>query len=82
MTSKRQQGLQYRIKTLQFLVHVGYASTRQIARAVWGQCDESTRKMASRTLRWLLGEGYISERRDDVNSERLVGLTRAGVNLV
>ena len=52
--NKRTQGHIYRAQTLRLLAHLGYASTRQVTKAVWRECDESSRKMAGRTLRWLL----------------------------
>ncbi|MFZ4538428.1 hypothetical protein [Propionivibrio sp.] len=80
MTSKIQQGQHYRSKALYLLARLGYASTRQIAKAIWGHCDISTRKMASRTLRRLLADGHVVERRDGdtVTGERMVGLTKSG----
>lgn len=80
--SKRDKGMAYRTATLRFLARVGYASTRQVARAVWWRCDESTRKMAGRTLRWLLSRGYIVTRRDgdSINGEQLTAVTRAGAD--
>jgi len=78
--SKRDIGHEYRINTLRFLARVGYASTRQVARAIWWRCDISTRKMAGRTLRWLLENGYIVTRRDSdsINGEQLSAVTAAG----
>jgi hypothetical protein len=78
--SKRTRGNAYRVNTLRLLARVGYASTRQVARAVWWRCDESTRKMAGRTLRWLLERGYIVTRRDgdSINGEQLAAVTAAG----
>ena len=78
--SKRTQGNAYRVNTLRLLARVGYASTRQVARAVWWRCDESTRQMAGRTLRWLLERGYIVTRRDgdSINGEQLSAVTAAG----
>jgi len=77
----RAKGHEYATKTLILLTRLGYASTRQIARAVWYRCDASTRKMASRTMRRLLAAGLIVERRDgdSINGERLAALTAAGV---
>lgn len=83
MTSSTQaQGYKYRVKTLYLLARLGYASTRQIARAVWGKCNLSTRKMAARTLRHLLKAGHIVARRDahSVAGEQLVALTRSGIS--
>lgn len=78
----RETGHLYAIKTLILLSRLGYASTRQIAKAVWHRCDDSTRKMASRTIRRLIAEGAVVERRDadSVNGERLVALTVAGAS--
>ncbi len=78
--SKRTRGHAYRVNTLKLLGRVGYASTRQVARAVWWRCDESTRKMAGRTLRWLLEHGYIVTKRDgnNINGEQLSAVTAAG----
>lgn len=82
--NKREQGIQYRILALRALARLGYASTRQLAKIVWWQCDGSTRKMASRTLRWLLERGYIVVRRngDSVNGEQLAAVTAAGAALL
>lgn len=78
--SKRTRGHAYRVNTLRLLARLGYASTRQVARAIWWRCDESTRKMAGRTLRWLLERGYIVTRRDgdSINGEQLSAVTAAG----
>lgn len=80
MQSKQEQGHHYRVQTLRLLARLGYASTRQVARAVWGACTLSTRKMASRTIRWLFAAGYVVSRRDrdSVNGERLIALSAAG----
>lgn len=77
--STRAKGLNYQNKTLHLLARLGYATTRQIARGVWGKVTPSTRKMATRTLNTLLETGLLVERREDVNSDRLVALTKAGV---
>jgi DNA-binding transcriptional ArsR family regulator len=78
--NKREQGMQYRVQTLKALAHLGYATTRQLAKVVWRRCDGSTRKMTGRTLRWLLDSGYIVTRRDagSVNGEQLAAVTIAG----
>ncbi len=82
MTSKQQTGHDDRVAALTLLTRLGYASTRQIAAGTYGACTLSTRSMASRMLRDLLGRGYLVEKRDGntVNGERLVALSRAGVN--
>jgi len=78
--NKREQGMHYRVQMLRALARLGYATTRQLAKIVWRRCDGSTRKMAGRTLRWLLDSGYIVTRRDDdsVNGEQLAAVTIAG----
>lgn len=78
--NKRTQGNLYRAQTLRLLARVGYASTRQVAKAVWRECDISSRKMAGRTLRWLLERGYIVAKRngDSVNGEQISAVTAAG----
>lgn len=78
MTSKMEQGRQYRTKTLRVLGRLGYATTRQIARSVWGDCSHSSRQMASRTICWLLGEGLIVAHQDTAADERMIALTAAG----
>lgn len=85
--NKRNQGVVYRAQTLLLLAAVGYASTRQIARNVWGRCDASARAMASRTLRWLSTQRFIVSRREGsgiqmANQELLFALTEAGANEV
>lgn len=80
MESKAETGRRYRVRLLRTLAKLGYASTRQVAMAVIGECTLSARKMASRTIRWLLERGYIVEKRDDINSERMVAVTAAGAN--
>jgi len=82
MTSKQQLGREYRVKTLKFLARTGYATTRQLARAVWGGCDTSSRKMAGRTIRRLRQLGYLVVKRDgnSVAGEQMLALTRAGVD--
>ena len=47
MMNKQRQGQIYRVNTMRLLARLGYASTRQIARAVWAGCDESSRKTVS-----------------------------------
>ena len=78
--NKREQGMHYRVQVLKALARLGYATTRQLAKVVWRRCDDSTRKMAGRTLRWLLDSGYIVTRRDNdsVNGEQLSAVTIAG----
>jgi hypothetical protein len=78
--NKREQGKQYRVLVLRALARVGYATTRQLAKMVWWRCDESTRKMCGRTLRWLLKERLIVTKRDgdSVNGEQLAAVTAAG----
>lgn len=78
--NKREQGHEYRVQTMIFLARTGYGSTRQVARAVWRGGDMSSRKMASRTLRWLLEQGYIVTKRDggSVNGEQLSAVTSVG----
>lgn len=80
MQSKQAIGRMYRAKTMMFLARAGYATTRQIARAVIGSCDTSGRKMAGRTLRSLRKLGYLVEKRDgdSVAGEQMVALNRAG----
>ncbi|WP_315122656.1 replication-relaxation family protein [Comamonas antarctica] len=83
--NKKEQGSTYRVNTLQLLSAVGYASTRQVARRVWGRCDEPARRMASRTLRWLLVHRLVVAKRDGVgvnkaNNELLFALTQLGVD--
>lgn len=85
--NKRNQGASYRANTALLLAAVGYASTRQVARGVWGRCDESTRRMASRTLRWLVTRRLIVSRRDGdninrANQELLFALTELGASEV
>lgn len=79
MTSTRDTSLKNQNMTLRLLARLGYATTRQIARGVWLDVTPSTRKMANRTVNALLEQKLIVEKRDDVNSERLVALTKAGV---
>lgn len=78
--NKRQQGLQYRALVLRALARLGYATVRQLAKLVWWRCDDSSRKMVGRTLRWLLQRGYIVTRRNgnSVNGEQLAAVTAAG----
>jgi Holliday junction resolvase len=80
---KKEQGEMYRKDVLSLLARVGYASTRQIAKGVWKRCDVSTRKMAGRTLRWLLNQRLIVCKREgdgvvNVNTELLYALTSKG----
>lgn len=81
MVSKQHLGREYRVKTLIFLARTGYATTRQIARAVWGSCEVSDRKMAGRTIRYLRDLRYLVSKRDgnSVAGEQMVALTRTGV---
>lgn len=72
-------GLENQHMTMRLLSRLGYATTRQIARGVWRQVTPSTRKMANRAVNTMLDQGLIVERRSDINSERMVALTKAGV---
>lgn len=78
--NKRERGMHYRVQMMKALARLGYASTRQLAKMLWRRCDGSTRKMAGRTLRWLLDSGYIVTKRDgdSVNGEQLAAVTAAG----
>lgn len=80
MMNKQRQGQIYRVNTMRLLARLGYASTRQIARSVWSGCDESSRKMAGRTVTWLLERGLVVVKREGgtVNGERLAAVTAAG----
>ncbi|MGE8451231.1 MAG: replication-relaxation family protein [Pseudomonadales bacterium] len=85
--NKRNLGAAYRANTLLLLAAVGYASTRQVARSVWGRCDESSRRMASRLLRRLHEQRYVVRRREDdgiamANQELLFALTQSGADEV
>lgn len=78
-----QVGDMYRNYVMRFLSLVGYATTRQIAKDVWGRCDISSRKMAGRTLRWLSDKRLIVSKRDGqgvnkVNNELMFALTVLG----
>ena len=84
--NKMMQGQENRENVLRLLSITGYATTRQIAKCCWGRCDNSTRKMAGRTLRWLLDRKLIVSKRDGsgsvkVNNELLFALTAAGAEL-
>lgn len=84
--NKRELGAAYRMHVIQLLSVMGYASTRQLAKGVWGRCDLSTRKMVGRTLRWLLAQRWIVAKRDGaginkVNYELLYALTAAGAEV-
>jgi len=81
MPSKQAIGRDYRAKTMMFLARAGYATTRQVARAVMGACDVSGRKMAGRTIRRLRQLGLLVEKRDgdSIAGEQLVALNRSGV---
>lgn len=78
--NKQKRGQIYRVHTMRLLARLGYASTRQIARAVWGVCDESSKKMAGRAVTWLLERGLVVVKREGgtVNGERLAAVTAAG----
>lgn len=78
--NKQKQGQIYRAQTLRLLARLGYASTRQIALGVWRGTDESCRKMAGRTVSWLLEQGFLVVKREGgtVNGERLAAVTAAG----
>lgn len=80
MQSKRELGHYYRNRTLGLLGRLGYGTTRQVARGVWGKLTPSTRKMASRTIARLLEDGLLVRKRDknSVNGEQLVALTKSG----
>lgn len=76
--NKQQQGEINRLRVLLYISKVGYASLKQIARAIWQRTDASALVMAGRTLKWLTEEKYIVTRRDTIKSELLVTLTKKG----
>lgn len=78
--NKRELGYLYRVHALMALAHLGYATTRQLARIVHRECSASTRKMMTRTIRWLLEERLVVVKRDgdSVAGEMLVALTAKG----
>ena len=81
--SKIKQGEAYRNQILVLLAATGYATVRQIAKRVWGRCDDSARKMTGRKLRQLLKDKLIVSKRDGsgankVNNEILYALNRTG----
>ncbi len=80
MKSTRDLGQHYRNRTLGLLGRLGYGTTRQIARGVWGNLTPSTRKMAARTIARLLNDGLVVRKRDknSINGEQLVALTKSG----
>lgn len=80
--SKRQLGQARRHEALRFLACVGYASTRQLAYALTGSTSKSSTVMVSRTVRWLIAHKLVTERRDDLNHERLVALTKTGAQRI
>lgn len=85
--NKRELGATNRAKILSLLAATGYASTRQVAKAVWGRSTESTRRMASRTLHWLVDRKLVVARRDGrevniANQELLFALNKAGAQHV
>lgn len=76
----------HRKQILELLAVTGYATVRQVARRIWGRCDDSTRKLAGRKLRQLLEEGLIVSKRDGgankVSNEKFFALNRAGAKCV
>lgn len=82
--NKREIGRINRLNTLLALARMGYATTRQVAREVWGRCDDSTRKMACRTLRSLEDERLVVTKRskNNINAEQLAALTITGARLL
>jgi hypothetical protein len=72
---------EHREATLLFIARVGYATVRQVARAVWGKADKSARMCAGRSLRWLSERNLLTRKRDGdtASCEYLYALTRAGV---
>lgn len=84
MKSKAQIGQEYRLQTLLSLARLGYATTRQIAMCLFGGSNDSDRKQASRTIRRLLDQGFVVEKRDggSINGERMIALTRKGANAI
>lgn len=75
-----QKAQENRALALQFLAAHGYASTRQIAMSVWGECSASKKRMASTLLKRLAEARLIVTRRsgDSVAGELLAALTPAG----
>lgn len=85
--NKRSQGALYRANILLLLATTGYASTKQVARGVWGRCDQSAVRMASRTLRWLFARRLVVRKREGdgvnlANHALFFALTQAGADAV
>nr|WP_314899895.1 hypothetical protein [uncultured Deefgea sp.] len=78
--SKKQQGEQNRIKVMLYLAHVGYASLRQIAKAIWRRTDASALVMASRTVKWLTEQKFVVTKQECVTSQLLIALSKKGVD--
>lgn len=81
--NKRERGKLYRDTALLFLAATGYATTRQIAKALHAKVSLSTRKMAGRTLQKLQADKLVVSKREsdaanNVNSELLFALTKLG----
>lgn len=81
MISTQQQAQIYRTNTLRLLAKLGYASTRQIAKASWGSCSPSARTGAARVVRALIAQKLVVSKRDGdiVSGERLIALNEKGV---
>lgn len=80
--AKRHLARHYRLSALDLLGRLGYATTRQLVRGVWGFITPSRRRMANRTIARLLKDGHLVAKRDGVAGERLVALTRSGAELL
>ncbi|KKI12317.1 hypothetical protein XA67_20250 [Comamonas thiooxydans] len=81
--TKKELGQIYRQRTLELLARLGYATTRQIARGVFGSCSISKRKMIGRTLIWLIEARFVVTKRLGEslfcrNNEAIYALTEAG----
>lgn len=80
--SKTEPGEAYGDQLIVLLAATGYATVRQIAKHIWGRCDDSARKMAGRKLRQLLKDKLIVCKRDGgakkVSNEMLYALSSAG----
>lgn len=83
-TSKKEIGQLYRQHAIELLARLGYATTRQLAKTVFGSTQESKKKMLGRTMRWLVAHGLVASKRLPVlgvgalNSETIYALTEAG----
>lgn len=75
----RGKAADHRLRAMIALSRLGYASSRQLARIVWGKITASSLRQAQRMIAVLSDERLIVVRRDSMACQQMVALTASGV---